>query len=88
VHEAAQLQADLRRAGIQPWAWVVNQSFAATTTADPVLRERGMRERPFIDEVRLDLAQRVCVLPWQAEPPMGQRALLALAAVGAPVGVH
>jgi anion-transporting ArsA/GET3 family ATPase len=29
VHEAARLQQDLVRAGIQPFAWVVNQSFAA-----------------------------------------------------------
>jgi arsenite-transporting ATPase len=33
VHEAAQLQADLRRAGIEPFAWVVNQSFATTPCA-------------------------------------------------------
>ena len=32
IHEAARLQEDLRRAGIEPFAWVVNQSFAASET--------------------------------------------------------
>ena len=35
VHEAAQLQDDLRRAGIEPFAWVVNQSFASWRGARP-----------------------------------------------------
>jgi arsenite-transporting ATPase len=88
VHEAAQLQDDLRRAGIHAWAWVVNQSFAATSTADPILRERATREQPFIDEVQHEHASRLCVLPWQAEPPVGHHALLALAAAGAPADVR
>ena len=29
MHEAARLQEDLRRAGITPFAWIVNQTFAA-----------------------------------------------------------
>ena len=29
VLEAASLQADLRRAGIEPWAWIINNSVAA-----------------------------------------------------------
>jgi hypothetical protein len=29
VLEAANLQADLRRAGIEPWAWIINNSVAA-----------------------------------------------------------
>ena len=52
VHEAASLQEDLRRAGIQPYAWVINQSFAGNGFRDPVLVERGVQELPFIDEVR------------------------------------
>jgi hypothetical protein len=35
VHEALRLDADLRRADIQPFAWIVNQRFAASTTSDP-----------------------------------------------------
>jgi anion-transporting ArsA/GET3 family ATPase len=37
VHEAERLQEDLKRAGIHPYAWVINQSFRATDTKDPVL---------------------------------------------------
>jgi arsenite-transporting ATPase len=51
VHEAAQLQDDLRRAGIEPFAWVVNQSFAGDEVRDPILCERGSRELPFLAEV-------------------------------------
>ena len=75
VHEAAQLQADLRRAGIEPFAWVVNQSFAAVPSRDPVLRERGMRELPYLQEVSAELATRVARVPWSAEPPIGQTEL-------------
>jgi arsenite/tail-anchored protein-transporting ATPase len=45
VLEAAQLQADLRRAGIEPWAWVINQSLAATLTSSPLLQQRARNER-------------------------------------------
>jgi len=40
VSEAAQLQTDLRRAGVEPSAWVVNASLAAATTRDPLLARR------------------------------------------------
>jgi arsenite-transporting ATPase len=50
VHEAARLQEDLVRAGIQPFAWVVNQSFAVNGFRDPLLVARGRRELPYISE--------------------------------------
>lgn len=78
VHEAARLQEDLLRAGIKPFAWVVNQSFAGDGLRDPVLRERGSREMPFISEVRDKLAGRVSVIPWAVEAPVGPERLLAL----------
>ncbi len=37
VLEAANLQADLRRAGIEPWAWVINNSIAATVVHSPLI---------------------------------------------------
>jgi arsenite-transporting ATPase len=76
VHEAAQLQEDLRRAGIEPFAWVVNQSFADASITDPVLRERGAREHPYLTEVREKLAHRVAWMPWYPEPPVGRTQLL------------
>ena len=71
VHEASALQDDLRRAGIEPFAWVVNQSFAATATHDPMLLARGAREGVYIDEVRTSLARRIAIVAWQAEPSPG-----------------
>ncbi len=71
VHEAAELQEDLRRAGIEPYAWVINQSFASGEMVDPVLRERGTREAPYLAEVRQHLASRVAWVPWYADAPVG-----------------
>ena len=51
VHEAAQLQRDLRRAEIEPYAWVINQSLLPLTVTDPVLRGRQSYEAKFIREV-------------------------------------
>jgi len=44
VLEAANLQADLRRAGIEPWAWVVNNCVAAAHPRSPLLRQRARNE--------------------------------------------
>jgi arsenite-transporting ATPase len=67
VHEAERLQDDLRRAGITPYAWVINQSLAATETHDPVLAKRAALEQRYISEVQDTLAQRVALIPWLAE---------------------
>jgi arsenite-transporting ATPase len=71
VHEAARLQADLARAGIAPFAWVVNQSFAGNGFRDPLLVERGEREAPFLSEVRDRLAPRMVVVRWEPWDPVG-----------------
>ena len=39
VLEAAELQSDLERAGIHPWAWVVNNSVAAANPTNLLLRK-------------------------------------------------
>ena len=80
VHEAQALQADLARAGIEPFAWVVNQSLTPVYTRDPVLSARRREERPYIDEVRAHSSQ-VAVLPWMSEPPRGTSRLEALLGV-------
>ena len=79
VHEARALQADLARAGIQPFAWVVNQSLAQVGTRDPLLVARRREEAPHVDEVRAH-SSRMAVLPWVAEPPRGASSLAALLA--------
>ena len=44
VLEAAGLQAELERAGIHPWAWVVNNSLAAAHPVSPLLVQRAAAE--------------------------------------------
>ncbi|WP_310738706.1 arsenical pump-driving ATPase [Ideonella alba] len=80
VHEAEHLQQELRRAGIEPFAWVINQSLLASGTADAVLADRAAREAPFIAQVLHRAAHRAALLPWQCEAPVGADALAALAA--------
>ena len=77
VLEAEALQADLRRAGIEPWAWVVNASLAAAGPTDPLLVARAAAEEPHIDRVE-SKNPRVAVIPWLTEEPIGSRRLLEL----------
>ena len=65
VHEAAQLQKDLARAEIHPFAWVINQSLLPWTVTDPVLVQRRAQETRYHQEVA-GLAQRVSVVAWKA----------------------
>ena len=80
VLEAVDLQHDLERAGITPWAWIVNGSLAASRTDAPLLRERAEQERAQLARVRQVHAARLAVLPVCAEPPVGIRALSDLVA--------
>ena len=79
VHEAEQLQKDLNRAGITPFAWVVNQSLAVHHVLDPRLRQRQLEEAPFLARVRDQLAERFALVPWRPKEPVGADQLLTLA---------
>ena len=79
VSQAAALQDDLRRAHIEPWAWVINKSVAATGTSDPLLQARLVGEQQQAARIANGLAQRTYVLPWLATPPVGVAALGQLA---------
>jgi len=79
VHEAERLQADLRRAQIEPYAWVINQSLLSSGTQDPVLLQRGHYEVPYIERVQQNLSTRCALICWQVQPPVGASALLMLA---------
>ena len=79
VSEAAQLQADLRRADIEPYAWVINSSLAAAGSRDPVLRQRIVGELEQIATVQTQHAKRVAIVPWQTEEPVGVERLRRLA---------
>jgi arsenite-transporting ATPase len=81
VHEAGRLQSDLIRAGIQPFAWIVNQSLASLDLRDPLLLARQRQEQAFIREVT-ELADRAGLVPWQSESPVGVEKLRALMSWG------
>jgi arsenite-transporting ATPase len=70
VLEAAGLQDDLERAGIHPWAWVVNNSIAAARSHSAFLRTRARNEGDQIARV-CALAERVAIIPLLAEEPIG-----------------
>lgn len=76
VHEAAQLQRDLRRAEIEPYAWVINQSLSPLNVTDPLLIERQRNEARYINEVVSQQATRTALISWQIEPPAGRTALI------------
>jgi arsenite-transporting ATPase len=80
VHEAAALQEDLRRARIEPFAWVINQSLLHSGSCDPLLQCREKSEHRYLREVVEKHATRTAWLPWQAEEPTGPDALARLAA--------
>jgi len=67
VQEAAELQADLRRAGIEPYGWVINASLSHSGTHDPVLARRAALEHRHIHRVQSELAARTWLLPWLAD---------------------
>lgn len=71
VSEAAALQDDLRRAGIEPFGWVINKSLAASGTHDPLLRLRLVTERAQIARVQKGLAKRAFIIGWRSKPPIG-----------------
>lgn len=75
VSQAAALQEDLRRAHIEPFAWVVNRSLLTSGTRDPVLAARLAGERLQFARISNGLGKRVFVLPWVAVPPIGVAAL-------------
>uniref|UniRef100_E6PKJ4 Arsenical pump-driving ATPase (Arsenite-translocating ATPase) (Arsenical resistance ATPase) (Arsenite-transporting ATPase) n=1 Tax=mine drainage metagenome TaxID=410659 RepID=E6PKJ4_9ZZZZ len=80
VLEAANLQADLRRAGIEPWAWIINNSIAAAAPNSPLLRQRASHELREIDAVATRHARRYAVVPLLKEEPVGVDRLLELTA--------
>ena len=79
VSQASALQEDLRRAQIEPYAWIINKSLLAAGTRDELLQQRLLGEQKQIDRVREAMAKRLFFVPWQATPPIGLPALQELA---------
>jgi len=78
VSQAAALQEDLRRAKIEPYAWILNRSLAVSGTRDPVLLARIESERRQAGRIAQGLSRRTFVVPWLATPPVGIEALESL----------
>ncbi len=78
VSQAAALQDDLRRASIEPYAWVLNKSVLAAGTRDLLLAARLAGERRQIERMSSGLARRLFALPWLTVPPVGLRELAKL----------
>jgi arsenite-transporting ATPase len=87
IQEADALQQDLRRAGIEPYGWILNRSLAVANPSHPLLRARAAAEVPRIARVRRELARRMMILPWSAEDPTGARPLLDLLHAGSRASV-
>jgi arsenite/tail-anchored protein-transporting ATPase len=66
IHEAMQLERDLARAEITPFAWVVNQSLTPLAVTDPVLRARRSHEAAHLRELASH-ARRTALEPWHAD---------------------
>ncbi len=79
VLEAASLQADLRRAGIEPWAWVINNSVAAARPHSPLWRQRARNELREVTAILTRHATRYAVVPLLKEEPIGVDRLLEFA---------
>ncbi|HBW7212453.1 arsenical pump-driving ATPase [Klebsiella aerogenes] len=79
VLEAANLQQDLRRAEIEPWAWVISSSLAAAKPSSPFLVTRASRELPLINDVTEQFAKRIALTPLQNEEPVGAALLAKMA---------
>ena len=77
VLEAESLQADLRRAGIEPWAWVINSSLSAASPTDPLLVARAAEEQQHVERVQQSVS-RVAIIPWLTQEPTGSERLLEL----------
>ena len=71
VHEADRLQTDLRRAGIEPYGWIVNATLSATDTQHPTLRARAAAEQIHMRQVGQLSRTRTWVGAWKAVPPTG-----------------
>jgi len=64
VQEAFDLQVDLKRAGISPYGWVINQCLAPLTVKHPVLQAKRLNEFQHIRHVQ-EISTRMTIIPWQ-----------------------
>ncbi|NPV89517.1 MAG: arsenical pump-driving ATPase [Firmicutes bacterium] len=78
VLEAQRLQEDLRRAGIEPAWWLINQTWTGVPTSNLVLKSLSRAEKPWIDKVVQTLAKKAVRIPWLTKTPKGREGLTQL----------
>ncbi|MEU4647345.1 arsenical pump-driving ATPase [Nocardia fluminea] len=71
ILESVELCADLERAAITPWAWVLNNSLAAAHPTDALLRARAATEIAHIDAVATRYSSRYAIVPMLSSEPIG-----------------
>jgi arsenite/tail-anchored protein-transporting ATPase len=64
THEAKDLQEDLKRAGIKPYAWMINRSFALTNSSNNLLCQKALNEIKYINEVKQSLSSKTLINSW------------------------
>jgi arsenite/tail-anchored protein-transporting ATPase len=68
MREAGSLQEDLKRAGIKPYAWLINQSLSMLSgISDPLLKSRAHAEIEVIQTIKTTYAERTFGIPFIAE---------------------
>jgi arsenite-transporting ATPase len=65
VHEARQLEKDLARAGISPYAWIINQSLAPLSITDSFLAAKRQEEFQHISQVMTQYSEHVFLEEWR-----------------------
>ena len=64
THEAKDLQEDLKRAGIKPYAWMINRSFALTNSSNNLLCQKALNEVKYIKEIKENLSSKTLINSW------------------------
>ncbi len=68
MREAEELQNDLKRAGIVPYGWVINQCLSAVKNLkDPLLKRRAANEGPIIANISKNLTDKTFLIPFMPE---------------------
>lgn len=75
VYEALRLQSDLNRAGIHSKWWVINSSFYAANTTNPILKVKANNEVQWINKVNEISNGNFAVVEWKPEEVKGEKLL-------------
>lgn len=71
VYEAARLQNDLKRAGLNVSHWIVNQSFHHIKSEHPLLAQKTKHERKWLEKINTLSNNHTVLIPWSLKEPTG-----------------